>query len=175
MKDLFKNYHKHKVLSNAWILSIAALLAVSVNMFILSGNTGQTLKANVLEATSTQVSSVDVLAAANESTISLSNTQEMQNVMQLSFSLAYNPEILSLWASQTLLWDSEISVIENNDGFSNYILTSWSPLNITAGSELVNISYAKPQDETVHLNIINVNFTDNQDESYLLSSKWIIF
>jgi len=35
MKDLFNNYHKHKVLSNFAMLSVAFVLALSINMFVL--------------------------------------------------------------------------------------------------------------------------------------------
>ncbi len=50
MKDLFQNYHKHKVLSNIGLLSLSALLALSINSFVLSGNIGENIKASVLEA-----------------------------------------------------------------------------------------------------------------------------
>lgn len=175
MKDLFKNYHKHKVLSNLGVLSISAILAVSVNMFLLSGNTAQSLKANVLEATSTQINKVDFSATSTPHFIVFSNSQEIKNVTELSFSLAYNFELLELWEISTDIEWSNISVIENNDGFSSYIMTFTNPITISENNDIIKLDYQKTSEETVHLNIINVNFKDSEEQTYLLSTAWIIF
>jgi hypothetical protein len=175
MKDLFQNYHKHKVLSNVWILSIAALLAVSVNMFLFSGNTGEMIKANVLEATVNQASKIDFSAEISNDAIVFRNSQEMQDVKEFSFSLAYNFEILELWGYSSSLGENNISLIENNDGFSSYIMTFVNPINIPENTQIIDLNYIKMLEQTVHLNIINVNFTDNSEEKYLLRTQWIIF
>jgi hypothetical protein len=175
MKDLFKNYHKHKALSNLWIFSISAMLAVSINMFLLSGNTWEMLKASVLEATVNQESKIDFSAKITDTSLAFTNTKEMQDVTEFSFSLAYNFEILKLWEYSSILIDANVSVIENNDGFSSYILTFESPISIPANTKIIDLNYRKTPEQTVHLNIINVNFTDTTQEKYLLRTQWIIF
>ena len=175
MKDLFQNYHKHKVLSNIGLLAISAVLAVSVNMFMLSGSTGATLKANVLEASGQAAAWVDFMAHHTPKAIRFTNSQQMLAVKELSFSLAYNHELLSLGEYNSSLAGAQVSVIENNDGFSSYLMSFASPINIPAESTIIDLSYTKSSDETVHFNIINVNFKDTQDESYLLSTQSIIF
>jgi hypothetical protein len=49
------------------------------------------------------------------------------------------------------------------------------PVNISSDSEIIKLDYEKTSDETVHLNIVNVNFMDSEENSYLLSTQSIIF
>jgi hypothetical protein len=118
---------------------------------------------------------VDFSAEASENSIVFKNSQEMQNVTQIAFSLAYNFEILKLIKHSSSLNIQDIALIENNDGFSSYIITMKEPVNISSDSEIIKLDYEKTSDETVHLNIVNVNFMDSEENSYLLSTQSIIF
>ena len=175
MKDLFKKYHRHRVLSNLGILSLSAILAVSVNTFLLSGPTWDTLKANILESTAHTNIQQDFVAATWEENISFQNTRLLQDVKAMSFSLAYNPEFVSFLDVQSQLSGVQIVPIENEDGFSTYILSFESPSDIYPLSDLLDLKYEKLENTTVHLNIINVNFTDTSGTTYSLSTSWIMF
>jgi hypothetical protein len=67
--------------------------------------------------------------------------------------------------------NANIDLIENNDGFSTYIMTFNTPVDISANSNIVTVDYKKNSEETVHLNIVNVNFKDIDNEEYLLSTQ----
>jgi hypothetical protein len=54
------------------------------------------LKASVLEATVNQESKIDFSAKITDTSLAFTNTKEMQDVTEFSFSLAYNFEILKL-------------------------------------------------------------------------------
>lgn len=174
MKDLFKKYHRHKVLTNLWILSISAVLAVSVNMFLLWGPTWETLKANVLEATEKSVNQ-DFIAYIDWWSIHFRNNSTMRQVKDFSFSLAYNPEVLELDTTKSVLNGSEVHTIENEDGFVNYIVTLTVAGDIASNTTLLSIPYTKTVQSTAQLNIINVNFSDSSWNIYSLSTRGIMF
>jgi len=175
MKDLFKNYHKHKVLSNLGILGVSAILAVSVNMFVLSWSTGEALKANVLEATVEKVNTADFVAVANSGSVKFSNAQKMQEVTELSFSLAYNSELLTFGEYSSEIGSWNISLIENSEGFSTFLMNFTTPVNIPGETQILTLEYEKSSQETAYINTINVNFTDTDNEKYILSTQGIIF
>jgi len=89
----------------------------------------------------------------------------------MSFSLAYNPEFVSFLDVQSQLSGVQIVPIENEDGFSTYILSFESPSDIYPLSDLLDLKYEKLENTTVHLNIINVNFTDTSGTTYSLSTS----
>lgn len=175
MSDFFQNYHKHKVLSNVWILWLSLILAVSANMFVLSGSTGESLKASVLESTVNKEKLVDFQAIVSENSISFSNAQIMKNVQEISFSLAYNSEILEFLENSSPLPTSQISVIGNESWFSTYIISLSEAVDINKNSEILKIDTKKLQEKSAFINLINVNFTDSAWEVYLLSTKGILF
>jgi len=175
MKDLFKKYHRHKTLSNLGVLSLSAILAVSVNMFLLGGPTGESLKANIIESTTHTNVKSDFVASAGIESISFQNTQLLQSVESISFSLAYNPELIDFTDMQSPFADMQITPIENEDGFSTYILSLETPVDIYPLSSLLDIQYKKIEDATIHLNIINVNFSDSSGDTYSLTTSWIMF
>lgn len=174
MQDFFKNYHKKKALSHLGIFSISAILAVSINMFVLSGNSGASLKANILETTNS-VQKVDLQIQHNQNTLDFTNTQEMKDVTEISISLAYNPELVDLLATTSSILGSEITTIENEPGFSNYIITLSVPSDIAINTAILSILENKNSGETAHLNPININFTDSLGDTFILSSEAIIF
>ena len=174
MKDLFKNYHKHKVLTNMWILSISAILAVSVNSFLLSGQTGEHLKASVIEATVPE-KTVDFWVNISENSLSFYNSKDMQEVVEISFSLAYDSDIADIVNPTSSLAGANITEIKNEDGFVTYILTFSEAQSITAMTDIIQVATEKKEQSTSHVNIINVNFTDASGVKYILSAEGIMF
>ncbi len=78
MKDFFHNYHKHRVLQHAGILALSLVMALGLNMFLLSGNTGKMIKANILEAGETLQKNTDIYPQIHTSFIELKNSQSMK-------------------------------------------------------------------------------------------------
>lgn len=175
MKDLFQNYHRHKVLSNLWILSLSAILAISINSFVLSGETWDMLKANILESSIEHDVDLDFLATTNdENKIIFQNTQEMTNVTEMSFSLAYDNESLTIWWDISEIDGATVTKIENQAWFITYILNFTEPQNIEANTAIATLDSQKLSETTTHINIINVNFTDSSGEVFMLSTTGIM-
>lgn len=175
MKDLFKKYHRRKVLTNLWILSLSAILAVSINMTFLGGQNGDMLKASIVETWKKNIIQNDFIIEQSENTLSFKNTQVLNDASWLSFSLAYDGNLLDIKDEQSDIAWIQIDSIKNEDGFINYILQFESADTISAGSTLMSLPYEKTQTGTVHLNIINVNFSDKDNNVYSLTSEGIIF
>jgi len=174
MKDVFRNYHKHKVLTNIGIIGISFILAISINMLLVWNQSGQLLKASVLDATNT-VSTSDIEIVKNASWIAFIANQDMSSVTELSFSIAYNADAIELWDLESKLSWVEITEIENESGYKNLIFTFQSETNISGSNIFLNIPVTINTTETNYINIINANFKDSSWETYLLTTSWIIF
>jgi len=174
MKDLFRNYHKHKVLSHLGIVWISLFFAISFNMLIAWNQSANLLKANVLEATQqTQKADIEILKSS-DSLVIVTN-QEMRDLTELSFSLVYDPETITLWTAKNKIEGMNISEIENEDGYKSLIFTFDSPTNISISSPLLSISVESTSETTNYINIISANFTDKSGQTYILTSSGIIF
>jgi len=175
MKDLFSSYHKQKALSHLGILSLSAVLAISINMFVLNGPSGDSLKANITELqTATQVQD-DIAIIAKAESINIVNSQKMDNVTEMSISFAYDQEMLSLWDTVSSINGANISKIETTPGFSSFIVVFDTPVNLNESSEIFNISYTRKSDETIYFNPININFTDSESNNYSLTASSLLF
>lgn len=175
MKDLFNNYHKQKALSHLWILAISLVLAVSINMFLLGGTSGESLKANIKELQTQDIITQDISITQENNILSIQNKQVMDQVLQLSISLAYNPDLLVFWDTISSLPGASISKIETTPGFSSFILVFDSPVNFSKDTQIINLSYTRIGSETIHLNPININFIDSGGNNYSLSASSLIF
>lgn len=173
MKDLFKNYHKHKVLANLSVVGVSLVLAISVNMLLVWNQSANLLKANVLEATNIS-NKADIELTHSESSISVISHQDMNNITELSFSLAYNSDGLQL-DDIISEYTSNISNIENDAWLKNIIITFDQATTINAGSILLKISSQKKTEETSYINVINANFKDSSEDTYLLTTSWLVF
>ena len=173
MKDLFKNYHKHKVLTNLSVIGVSLVLAISVNMLLVWNQSASMLKANVLEATSISQKS-DIELVYTDSAISVLVHQDVNNITELSFSLAYNSENVELWETSSE-YSSNISDLENEDWFKNIIIVFDEVSTLQAWSTILEIQHQKISDNTGYLNVINANFKDSAGETYLLTTSWLVF
>jgi hypothetical protein len=173
MKDFFKQYHAHKMLTHAGILSMSLMLALSVNMFLLNAAPGKNLKANVLEAhEASQGSDLEVILWENN--FSLTNSKDLQNVVEISFSFAYDTETLRFSKASFPLWKMQHEALENTPGFTTHILRFEEAQDIPAGTEVALFHFASSTPGNI-INIIQANFRDSQGDMFLLSSENIIF
>lgn len=174
MKDLFKNYHKHKVLSNIGIVWISFVLAISVNLLLVGNQSASFLKASVIDsATSTQKADLEIIKSENG--IAFLANQNMSSVSEFSFSLAYDSENIEILKFLSKMNWAAITEIENESGFKNIIIRFENPTNIPSGMILWETETNKLNTSTTYINLISTNFSDSDWGQYLLSTAWIIF
>lgn len=175
MKDLFQNYHRHKILKHLWILSLSFVLAISVNMFVLNGETGDSLKANILESWTSNNLGADMQIIAQWEQISFVTSKAMSEVVEIAFSMSYDPTLGKPENPTTSIQWGDITEISHQPGFSTYLVSLRSAQNINKNSQIAQILFQKIWTDTVHINMMNVNFKDIRWEQYLLSSSWTMF
>jgi len=145
-------------------------------MFLFNTPSWDMLKANILEWVPEHTDTwIDFIGDVWDEGISFRNSKIMESVKSISFSLAYNPDLLALGDVSSILEWVQISPIENEAWYSSYIMSFDSLQTIAPQTNIIDLSYTRTGEETIHLNIINVNFQDNTDNTYYLSSSGIIF
>lgn len=174
MKDIFKNYHRHKVLSHLWILSFSLMLAISINMFALSWATGDSFKASVIDS-KIQTSQKDIKVTYNSWSLVFSALKDMKQVEEISLALAYNPNWLDILEPKSTDSDSSGTTLKNEDGFYRYIHVSPMPRDIENGDEIFSIPTTRLLPESQRVNFVEANFTDSDGMTYLLVLEWISF
>jgi len=99
----------------------------------------------------------------------------MNKVNELSLSLVYNPENITVWKIYSTSLPSKITNIANEAGLNTLLIQLDNETSITSGEEILVIETEKWEQKTENLNIINANFKDSTWEKYLLSTSGIIF
>lgn len=129
MKDLFNSYHKNKVLTNFGLLATAFIFALSINMFILNGDNTGKFKANLREINTSTLDSPDFSGRIDNDEVIFSVGESISDLTELSFSLAYNSDIVSLSEFES---SDSVSVVsmKNSPGFSTYIISFASPQEV---------------------------------------------
>lgn len=172
MKDIFSSYHQHKVISHLSLLALSVLFAFGINLLLVQTPATQMLQANILWNESAQEDSItDFSTFVRGNELIFQAHEPMQDITELSFSLAYDPEVLKLWAYTTSLSANNIDELKNEEGFVSYILRFDTPLSLSAPSEILSLNFEKIQNKTAFINPVQVNFKDNSGEIYLLSSS----
>jgi len=174
MKDIIKKYKKHILISNIWIIAASLVMAVWVNFFIIDGtDIWQNLKANVLNPIET-TQKADIFIEKKWNEFVLKNWKIMNSVVSFSFSFVYNWDNVGISNISSKYW--KIINLQNENGINSIILNFDSPTDITQNSDITKFTLIKNNNEkTENLNIINANFKDKENESYLLSTSWITF
>lgn len=96
-------------------------------------------------------------------------------VDEISLSIVYNPENLTIWKIYSTTLPSNITNIANEQGLSTLLVQLDNQMDISSGEELLIIETQKSEEKTENINIINANFKDASGEKYLLSTSGIIF
>lgn len=178
MKDVFRAYKKQQNKQHILIIFSAFVFALGIYTFLGQNSYGKQIKASSLEAVGVDPHDeiYDIELVYNSGAISLSNTQEMLQVREISLALMYNPQAFSLEIAQ---WFSG-SLIEIQNGYSNLLLEFDPSKDIYADSVLTQlqihpISESGALDEAQYLNSLEAKFSDTSGETYLLRSPRIVF
>lgn len=174
MKDIIEKYQKHKTYSNLGIIAASLVLALSINFLILEpSNIAQNLKTNVIEANS-QENKADIYLENKSWDIVLLTGKQINNLSNITLSLAYNPENVSI--SEIVSWlKSNVQILSNTPWISTILVDFSEALSFESSEEIIKIITTKKESTSQQLNIINANFTDNTWEVYMLTTSWITF
>lgn len=175
MKDIFSEYKKSKIKLHAGLLGIATLFAIGINL-LLHTSSNNFLSANMLawnEIPENSTENSDIIFRENNNILEVSSQKNMINVQSLSFSLAYNPDLLS-FDIQNLQSNFIVQVLENDPGYTTFLLQSSTGENIESGEKILEIPFSRNGNEVVFINPIEINFSNTSWEISLLRSKNIM-
>lgn len=173
MVDIMKKYKKQKLITNVNVVLASLVIALWINFtFFNSSNLSQYLTTNVL---GTEIEEI-------KSDISIENiwdeyfiiTNKNINLMtSLSLSLISNPQNTVIWRIESNYWD--IVNLSNTPWINSLILTTNKEINIQKWERIIKIKLSKNTENSENLNIVNANFTDINNEHFLLTTSWITF
>ena len=174
MKDIFKKYRRHNLISNLWVLAASLVLAFGINVFLIDGTQiGQNLKANVLQPISTETQA-DIFLQKEWENFVVKNSKNINNALNISISLIYNWENTNI--SEITSAYGNIIELQNEPGINLIIVNLDADTNIKAGQEIIKFNASKKDEiKAENINIINANFKDTTEELYFLSTSWITF
>ena len=175
MEDFFKRYKKKRLINHLSVFGLAFMLALWVHVTILSGDRWQNFTASLLDVTreqETQVQQADLYAEIHDNVLIIKNGQAIDNLDDISFTIAYNPELGSLSTDE--LWGPEVEVqAHENEPWLMFIqLMLLETQDLPANSRVVRLPYLPLEDGRQFFNIIQASFTDSDGEIYFLSSSW---
>jgi len=169
MQDILTKYKKHKRFTNISIIMTSLTLALWINFLLLdNSNITSNLKANILTENNKKA---DIYFKKNTNSIELQNSKEMWEVNLINLSLTYSPESIIINDIISAYW--EVKNINNNSGFNTIILKTDNTVNIPKNSRLIKINYKEINHW--HLNVINANFKDNNNNVFDLTTQSLTF
>lgn len=174
MEDFFERYKKKRILTHLWVFWLAFMLALWVHITLLWGNTGQYITASILDATAPQEAPklADIYTEISENNLSIFNSQALNNLTSISFTIAYNPELGKL-STEKLAWlDADLQVIDQQPWLLYIQLTTDESINLATESTLIKLSYEALSEGRQFFNIVQASFTDTSGELFLLTSSW---
>ncbi len=173
MKDFIKKYQNHKLMTNVNIVIASLVLAVLINVFVVDWtNIGQSLKTSVLNS-KVGVEKADIYLQKIDNELFLVANKNMANLDNLSLSIIYNPENVTITDIRSELW--QIANLSNDKWISSIILSTDKVKNISRWEKVLKIVTNKKEEKSENINIVNANFTDNNKWQFLLSTSGITF
>ncbi|MFK7780512.1 MAG: hypothetical protein QM490_05265 [Candidatus Gracilibacteria bacterium] len=173
MKDIIKKYQNHKLLSNLNIILASLVLAFGINFLLIDGNEiGKYLKISALDTQIIENKS-DLFIEKIENDFFIISNNNINQITNLSLSLAYNPENVSIIEVSSNIGD--IINLTNTKGISSLILTTEKALDIKAGDKLIKLNIEKKEEKPENINILNANFKDINEEQFLFSTSGVTF
>jgi len=173
MKDFIKKYQNYKLFTNINIILASLVLAIWINFLLIDWtNIGQSLKTSVLDS---QVGNklADIYLQKTNNDIFLIANRNIKDINTLSLSLNYNPENLTITEMNSELW--QIAKLWNTPWINSIIVSTKAPKDIKKGDTIIKIIYTKKLQISENINLVNANFSDVNNEQYLLSTSGITF
>lgn len=178
MKDIFQNYQRKKVFSQASIIAASFVFALSIHLVLFQSQTVSSLSANVLQAIpeKNEISEISALQAKIEGeTLIIFPLKPLENVWEFSISIAYNPNSIDL-EQETPVSSALSTSITNEPGLKQYLLSFENASTLQIDTPLLTIplkkiNYTVPQP----INFIQANYSDTQNNIFYLSLEGIVY
>ncbi|MCH8518710.1 hypothetical protein LAT59_03030 [Candidatus Gracilibacteria bacterium] len=176
MNDFFERYKKKRILNHLAVFGLAFTFALGVHMTLFSGNTGQYITASVLDIgqQEQEVQKADIYAELKDGILIIRNSQDITSLEDISFTIAYNPELGILSTEELGGLEVEAQTQENEAGliFIQLMLLDEAQ-DLPAGSRIARLPYQDKAEGRQFFNIIQASFTDSNGEIFLLTSSGI--
>lgn len=171
--DIFSKYKKHNYIKNTWLVAMSLVLALGINFVVQDTSLWQKLQISVIN--SGENSKVwDIYLQKNDTWINLVASKDMIWVKSLSLSLSFNPTNVGINFINDLIWWNIIN--QGNEEWLNTLIINFSsPKDIKVWEKIITINISKKEEKLENMNIINANFTDSNNQVYLLSSSGVEF
>nr|MDD3719776.1 hypothetical protein [Candidatus Gracilibacteria bacterium] len=173
MTDIFSKYKKHNLIKNTGLIAMSLVLAFGLNFMVQDTSLGQKIQVSVIN--SGENSKVgDLYLQKNNTNINLLSSKDMNQVKSLSLSITYNPANVLIENISSQIGGNLINQA-NEDGLNTLVINFLNPQDIKKGENILSILTSKKEEKLENLNIINANFTDLNNQVYLLSSSGVEF
>ena len=173
MQDFIKKYRKNKLIWNIWIIVTSLIVALWVNFFIIDWtDVWHSLKASIFNVNWIEINS-DIYFDIEDNNIILKTSKIINDVKNLSFSIIYNPENVEI--EKLNFANSNVTELENEKWIKSIIITFDNSKDIKPDETILKVKTTKKEDKSENLNIINANFTDILNNTYIITTSWITF
>lgn len=174
MLKFFQKNRKQRKIKTISIIITSLVLAFVINFYYLNNNPSiNKLQANILN-TWENSKTWDFYLEKNSSNIVLKNNKTMKNVKEISLSLAFNPENISINNINLGIWWN-LREISNETWIITFLITQSQIQDLGIWTIIFDFQYTKKTEKLENINIVNANFTDWDNQAFWLSSSWIEF
>ena len=174
MKDVIGKYSKRKKMSNIGIIVSSLIIALSINFLVLDwNNLTNSLKTNIMESKEID-NKAELYLENNNWILTLNTSKNLNNIKNITLSFIYNPENVEIVELISSL-NSSISNFSNVDGITTVIIDFPIPVTFNINEQVLKVNINKIENISEQLNIINANFMDIDNETYLPTTSGITF
>jgi len=172
--DVLEGYINRKKFNNLSIIWISLMLALSINFFVINNSDiWNNLKTNLLENSAKEIIS-DLYLEKKSNSINLNTKNEIKDLINITLSIAYNPENVSI---NNLITKTNWVITNNSEfpGLTTIFIDFSEAQNLKKWDSIIEIETSKINNQTENINITSANFTDKDNNTFELSTSWIIF
>lgn len=175
MEDIIQKYKKEQKIKNISIVITSLALALGLNIFLSSTDSGKYLKASVINSQVAVEKKSDLyfetVKNSGNIVVYMKTSKEINKAQSLSFSLAYNKENVSIKDKKLNIDGGEILNLVDNDGYNTLIVNFKNPTNIKAGEVVFEVVVEKKDAKDENINLVNANITDADNNLFMLSTS----
>lgn len=179
MEDIIEKYKRKNIIKNIWVVITSLALALALNIYLSDTNFWQNIKWSVIDSSNDISIKSDLFLEKDpkawENIIILKSAQNISWAKNISFSMVYDKDNVSIKSKLNQIPWSEIIDLKNIDWYNTIILNFKLPTDIKSGQEILKIVLDKKENKSENLNLISSNFTDKEDNIYMLSTSGIWF
>lgn len=179
MEDIILKYKKWKKIKNISIIITSLALALWLNIFFSGTDSWKYIKSSILNSRIWTIEKSDLYLENIKNSwnisVNLKSSKDIQKAKSISFSLVYNNENVSIKNKRVNYDDAEILNLVDNNWYNTVIINFKNPTNIKAWEILLNMILEKKEVRQENINLINSNFTDADNNLFMLSTSGVIF